>query len=111
MEDALRLQIVFQTLGEANRLRIIRFIDRKECSVSQIVEATQLSQPLVSHHLRALRENQIVEAKRQGPFIYYKLRDVRLLDVLGSLLEIFRSSDLDVKKPMFCCPRWWRNHW
>lgn len=108
MEDALKLQIIFQTLGEANRLKIIKFIGDKECSVSQIVEATGLSQPLVSHHLRTLRENQILETKRQGPFIYYKLKDKRLLDALGMLLEIFASSNIEIKEPMFCRPRWWK---
>jgi DNA-binding transcriptional ArsR family regulator len=110
MEDALKLQIIFQTLGEANRLRIIKFIGDKECSVSQIVEATGLSQPLVSHHLRTLRENKILETKRQGPFVYYKLKDARLLDALGMLLEIFASSDIEIKEPMFCSPRWWKDY-
>ena len=109
MEDASKLQIVFQTLGDANRLKIIKFIGADECSVSQIVEYTGLSQPLVSHHLRALREHEILETKRQGPFIYYKLKDVRLLDVLGLLLEIFRSSDLKTEEPMFCSPVWWKS--
>ena len=52
MDDAAKLQTVFQTLGDANRLRIIKFIGERECSVSEIVQATGLSQPLVSHHLK-----------------------------------------------------------
>ncbi len=109
MEDASKLQLVFHTLGDANRLKIIKFIGGNECSVSQLVEFTGLSQPLVSHHLRALREHEILETNRQGPFIYYKLKDIRLLDVLGLLLEIFRSSDLKYEEPMFCSPVWWKS--
>jgi DNA-binding transcriptional ArsR family regulator len=82
------LQLIFQTLSDANRLRIIKFINDSECSVSQLVEETKLSQPLVSHHLRTLRERRILETTRNGPFIYYRLRDKRLLDIFDSISEI-----------------------
>ena len=108
MDEAQKLQSVFQTLGEANRLRIIKFIGDQERSVSQIVEETGLSQPLVSHHLRTLRESLILDTKRQGPFIYYKLKDAKLLEALGLLLEIFKESDIDSKERMFSVPNWWK---
>lgn len=109
MDDALQLQMILQVLGDANRLRILRLIGNQECSVSQIVEGTGLSQPLVSHHLRALRESLILETKRQGPFIYYKLKDSRLLDALGLLQEIFSEGDMKWNERMFSMPRWWKN--
>jgi DNA-binding transcriptional ArsR family regulator len=108
MDEAQKLQSVFQTLGEANRLRIIKFIGDQERSVSQIVEETGLSQPLVSHHLRALRESLILDTKRQGPFIYYKLKDAKLLEALGLMLEIFKDSEIDTKERMFSIPSWWK---
>jgi DNA-binding transcriptional ArsR family regulator len=109
MDDAHRLQHLFQTLGEANRLKIIEFIGKKERSVSEIVEALGLSQPLVSHHLRILREKEILQTDRNGPFIYYKLKNEKLLDALGLILEL--SSSIKSKRPyepMFCCPQRWR---
>ena len=112
MDDANKLQYLFQTLGDANRLKIIKFIDKQERSVSEIVEETKLSQPLVSHHLRTLREKEILETKRNGPFIYYKLKDQKLLDALGLFLDIANSlSGIKNDKPMFCTPKWWRKNW
>ncbi|UCE20904.1 MAG: helix-turn-helix transcriptional regulator [Candidatus Aminicenantes bacterium] len=112
MDDARKLQFVFQTLGEANRLKIIKFIGEEERSVSEIVDAMKLSQPLVSHHLRALRNAQILEAKRSGPFVYYKLKDKKILDALGLFLEIPSVlRDIKTEKPMFCCPPWWKTKW
>lgn len=84
-----RLQAVFQTLGDANRLKIIEFLGEEERSVSEMVAATGLSQPLVSHHLRILREAGIVESQREGPFVYYRVRDRRLLEALRMFLAIF----------------------
>ncbi len=110
MDKAQILKIFFQTLGEASRLRIIRFIGTGERSVSEIVEELNLSQPLISHHLKALRENHILETKRQGPFIYYKLKDARLLDALGLILEIIGPEGLKTGEPMFCMPDWFRKN-
>jgi DNA-binding transcriptional ArsR family regulator len=109
MDDANKLQHLFQTLGDTNRLKIIKFIENKERSVSEIVEALGLSQPLVSHHLRVLREREILQTKRNGPFIYYKLNNGKLLDALGLFLEIASSTKSKRScDPMFCCPPKWR---
>jgi DNA-binding transcriptional ArsR family regulator len=111
MDDAQKLQLAFQTLADANRLRIIKFIGEQECAVSEIVKATGLSQPLVSHHLKTLKNRQFLETRRQGPFIYYKLKDKKLLDALGLFLEIAKTlSDEEIQDPMFCCPPFWRMH-
>ena len=105
MDAAQKLQSCFQILADANRLRIIKFIGEKEHSVSDIVKATGLSQPLVSHHLRTLRNGQLLETKRQGAFVYYKLKDKKLLDALGLFAEIANSiSEVKMAKPFFSCP-------
>jgi DNA-binding transcriptional ArsR family regulator len=85
-----KLQLIFQTLSDANRLKIIKFINKGECSVTQIVEAFKLSQPLVSHHLRTLREAQILETNRSGPFVYYRIKDTRLLAIFDRILEVIK---------------------
>ena len=91
MDDAQLLEHLFQTIGKENRLKIIKFIGEKERSVSEIVEFTGLSQPLVSHHLKTLRNSDILSTKRNGPFIYYRLKNIKLLGILGLFLEIAKS--------------------
>lgn len=105
MDDALKLQSFFQAIGEANRLRMIRFIGRGSRAVSEIVAETKLSQPLVSHHLRTLKNNGVLETRREGPFVYYALKDTRLLDILGLLLEVApNSAGRKRNNSMFQCP-------
>jgi DNA-binding transcriptional ArsR family regulator len=87
------LQQIFQTLSDTNRLKIIKYINDGECSVSQIVEETKLSQPLVSHHLRTLRECHILETTRNGPFIYYRLKDKKLLNIFDLMLKAVGPFD------------------
>jgi len=107
MKDMGKLQSFLQTLADANRLRMIKIIGKERRSVSEIVEATGLSQPLVSHHLRVLREQGILETQREGPFIFHRLKDARLLDALGLCAEIAARFHKDEKiRRTFCCPPW-----
>ncbi len=87
MDKARLLEHFFQTIGKENRIKIIRFIGNEERSVSEIVAFTGLSQPLVSHHLKTLRNNGILVTQRNGPFIYYRLTEINLLDLLDQFQE------------------------
>lgn len=103
MNDLKKLQLIFQTLSDYNRLGIIRFICEKDRSVGEIVKETKLSQPLVSHHLRVLKENGILETKRNGPFIFYYIRDKRILEAINLFLDLFKNSDLAGKTSSRFC--------
>jgi DNA-binding transcriptional ArsR family regulator len=111
MDDLRILQLVFQTLSDYNRLVIIRFICEKESSVGEIVKEIKLSQPLVSHHLRVLKENGILETKRNGPFIFYFIRDKKILDAINMFLEIFRNSEIKNKPGSKFCSDWIINNY
>ena len=81
-----------KTLSDGNRLRILLFISAGRKSVSSIVEELELSQPLVSHHLKELKRSLLVKVEREGPFIYYELSDGRILDIIQNLSDI--ATDL-----------------
>jgi DNA-binding transcriptional ArsR family regulator len=81
-----------KSLSDSNRLRILLLISNSKKSVSAIVEELELSQPLVSHHLKELKRSLLVKVEREGPFIYYELADVRILNVLKILGDV--ATDL-----------------
>ncbi len=62
---------IFKTLSDTNRLRIIKALTLDCQSVSAIVEATEMSQPLVSHHLGMLRRCGLARTERRGAYTYY----------------------------------------
>ena len=108
MESVHKLYKLLHTLSDINRLRIIQCISHQETSVGEIVDATGLSQPLVSHHLKTLKNNAIVETNRKCPFIYYRLAWPELLEVLGVFSELAQGiDDTEPVLPMFQCPPWW----
>ncbi|MFO7559144.1 MAG: metalloregulator ArsR/SmtB family transcription factor [Desulfobacterales bacterium] len=81
-----------KSLSDVNRLRILLLISGGRKSVTAIVEELDLSQPLVSHHLKELKRSLLVKVEREGPFIYYDLADNRIVGVLRTLSEV--ATDL-----------------
>ena len=74
-----------KSLSDENRLRVLFSLREGRLSVSSLVEALQLSQPLISHHLKELKRSLLVKVERQGPFIYYELADKRILQIIKDL--------------------------
>jgi DNA-binding transcriptional ArsR family regulator len=110
MNDLKRLQLIFQTLSDYNRLGIIKFICEKESSVGEIVKVTNLSQPLVSHHLRVLKENGILDTRREGPFIFYYIRDKKIIEAINLFAELFKNSDIKDNTSSGFCSGWINNN-
>jgi DNA-binding transcriptional ArsR family regulator len=77
-----------KSLSDENRLRILLSLQNGKKSVSAIVEELQLSQPLISHHLKELRRALLVEVERRGPFIYYEMAHPGIMDILQAMDEL-----------------------
>ncbi len=60
-----------RTLGDPVRLRILQTLTIDCRSVSEIVAQVALPQPLISHHLRILRDRGFTRAERRGAFTFY----------------------------------------
>jgi DNA-binding transcriptional ArsR family regulator len=65
-EDLRAVAVVHKALADPTRLRILQRLAAGEGSVSDLMHHVDLSQPLVSWHLRRLRTAGLVETRRQG---------------------------------------------
>lgn len=90
---------VARSLADENRLRILLCVNAGKKSVSGIVEELNLSQPLVSHHLKELRRALLVKVERRGPFVYYEIADARILEILAALKDL--ATDLLAARTTF----------
>ena len=93
------LAFVAKALSDENRLRILLSVSNGKKSVSAIVEELELSQPLVSHHLKELKRSLLVTVERRGPFIYYEIADTRIMKILEELKTI--AGDLLANRTTF----------
>jgi len=62
---------LFRVLAEPVRLKLMEALTLKCKAVSTLVAEIRLPQPLVSHHLRVLKEAGIARAERRGSFVFY----------------------------------------
>ncbi|MBS3168459.1 winged helix-turn-helix transcriptional regulator [Candidatus Woesearchaeota archaeon] len=65
--------LFFKMMANKDRLRIMASVKSGAKTVSQICDDTGFEQTWVSHSLKKLRDGGIVESKREGKYIYYKL--------------------------------------
>ncbi len=93
-DDLRALRIFHKALADVNRLRIVRRLAEAPATVTELIEHVGLSQPLVSHHLRRLREAGLVAMERHGRETVCSLRpgvfdevNERERDVLGYALS------------------------
>ena len=76
---------VLKALSNRTRLRILEFLKDGEKCACKIVPYTKKSQPNVSLHLKKLEETGILESRKEGTNMFYKIRDKRVLKILEIL--------------------------
>jgi arsenate reductase (thioredoxin) len=92
---AVPLELV-RALGDPLRWRIVELLAGEQLCVAHLAEELGAAQPLVSHHLRVLREAGLIESDRYRYWTYYRLRPDALADLAGGLHGLARSAPTGV---------------
>lgn len=67
---------LFKCLGDETRLLIMVLIQNQgELCVGELVDVLELSQPKVSRHLASLRECQLLDVRKSGQWVFYRVHD------------------------------------
>jgi DNA-binding transcriptional ArsR family regulator len=64
---------VAKTLADENRVRVLAFLRNGELCVCQIVEMLKLAPSTVSKHMAVLHQAGLVESRKEGRWMYYRL--------------------------------------
>lgn len=84
---------VFTALGDEHRQRILLLFEKGEhLNVGQIAEVSTLARSTVSHHLRILRESNVLLSEKLGKEIYFWINRTFLDDVLTNVLNYIRKE-------------------
>ncbi len=86
LQDSTILAETFRLLGDPSRLRILFYCLNEPKSVGDIAEQLDLSQTLVSHHLRLLRGARLVAGERRSRQVFYALADDHVRDMLKDMV-------------------------
>ncbi|MDZ7780762.1 MAG: metalloregulator ArsR/SmtB family transcription factor [Gemmatimonadota bacterium] len=79
---------VLKCLGHPLRLRILDVLEREgEATVTEIHEALEIAQAVASQHLTTMRDKGILEFRKDGAHVLYRIGDDRALKVLACVRE------------------------
>ena len=84
-----RVASLFKTLSHPQRLFILRSLCENDLTVSDLEKACGASQPVISQHLTRMRLEGLVDSRREGNFVYYRLTDSQIPVLIRSLQKIF----------------------
>lgn len=112
MKNTLSVQpiaLLFRNLSQPDRVRILLTIGAGEACVCHLEAYLGLRQAYLSQHLMALRKAHILKSRREGRYIFYRLADSKLLDLIrmaGHMMGV-ALTDLEPSMPSaaaFNCP-------
>ena len=99
--------LLLRTLGHPVRLRIAAGLAGRCSCVREIWESLEMPQAVVSQHLKVMKENGILEARREGTRVCYSLKSQALADLIkvlgltpGLRQLLLNSVDTTVPLPM-----------
>lgn len=92
---------VMKALSDRSRVKIIKMLQAREMCVCELQTALELAQPSVSKHLRVLEEAGLVESRKAGMWVNYRLADTAdsiYACHLQSILREWLNDDKEIKK-------------
>ena len=70
---------LFRAFSDTSRVRLLSAIIDRELNVTALAQVVGISELAVSHHLRGLRQMRLVQARRDGKEVYYRLEDEHII--------------------------------
>ena len=104
-EDIMRLKLIskfFKGFADYSRLCIFECLMDGDKTVTEIIDYTDFSQSKISNHLKCLRESDLVDARQDGKFIYYKIKDEKIKTILSLANDLLK----DVSEEKYNCMKY-----
>ena len=74
---------LFKVFGDTTRMKILFSLFESEMCVCAIAELLGMAQSAISHQLKVLKNNKLVDSRREGKTIYYFLADDHVRSIIG----------------------------
>lgn len=88
-ERASEAATLLSRLANPDRLLILCLLVNGEKNVSQIGEESGIVQPTLSQQLTVLRKDGLVQTRRSGKYVYYRLENPDVLAIMQTLYQVF----------------------
>jgi DNA-binding transcriptional ArsR family regulator len=84
---------LLKTLSNEDRLVILCQLAQGEANVGTLEAQLDIRQPTLSQQLGVLRDEGLVETRREGKFIYYRLANTPAVEVMQTLHRLYCASE------------------
>ena len=84
----------FSLLADPTRLRILSFLCGEERSVNEVVAQVGLTQANISRHLNILYRAGVVDRRREGSSVFYRVVDPNFVDICRTVSITVASRDI-----------------
>ena len=87
--------LICKALSDTNRLKIVELLSNGEKCGCKLLEAFEITQPTLSHHMKILEESGLVKGKKQGKWTHYSLccETLREFQAFVAALECCKGGD------------------
>jgi len=90
---SLNFDQTFKALADGNRRKILILLKEKDLTAGEIADEFNISKPSISHHLKILKNADLVDDRREGQQIYYSLKMTVFQEIMNGFLNIFEGED------------------
>lgn len=94
---------VLRAIAEPLRWRILQLLAAEELCVCHLVDELDVAQPLVSHHLRVLRDTGLVDTEKHRYWTYYRLRPGALAPLAQAIGDLASAPSAAGDRRRPCC--------
>ncbi len=67
--------VIFKAFCDENRIRILQILKGGEKCACRLLEALNITQPTLSHHMKTLLDSGIVDGRKEGKWMYYSISE------------------------------------
>ena len=82
-----------KALADDTRQEILKMLLDGEMCVGDIVDAFDMSQPAISHHLGVLKQFRLVTSRKEGKQVYYAIKRDNVIECCGQLMAKFDATE------------------
>lgn len=89
MDNCTRVASVLKAMANPHRLFILCSLYEKEVTVSELEGLVNASQPMISQHLTRMRLEGLVDSRREGNYVYYRIVDEHVKVLIEALEKLY----------------------
>ena len=97
------IAFICKALGDENRVQILKMLTGGELCACKILDAFNITQPTLSHHMKILTDCNLVNSRKEGKWTYYSINSEKFSEFKNAVSEFTCKTSTKKKSSGKCC--------